>query len=77
MITVRKVDGDYWEYWLEEGERALIKRLLGIKYDSVIMIVTIIRKGLDSRDLHTKFTEERTPDDDTADLFECRDADHT
>lgn len=58
MIEVRKVDGDYFEYWLEEGERLLVLRLLGIpRPDPAIVIVTVIRKGLDSRDLHARFTE--------------------
>jgi len=78
MIRVHKVGEFYFEYWLEEGERLLVQRLLGLPArQPVIMIVTIIHKGLDSEDLHAKFTEDTARDgDDTADLFECADPDH-
>jgi len=78
MIEVNRVGGDYVEFWLEEGERELVKRLFKIKWDSVIVIVTIVRKGLDSEDLRCKTHSPPEPtDDDTADLFaRCDDPDH-
>lgn len=77
MITVNRVGDDYQEIWLEEGERELAKRLFKIKWDSVIIIVTIIRKGIDSEDLHAKLTEDKARDENEgADLFACADPDH-
>lgn len=78
MIAVKKVGEFYYEFWLEEGERTLMQRMFAIpQSDNCIVVVTIIRKGLDTRDLHAKINE--AGDDSRyveADLFECSDPDH-
>jgi len=55
MICVKRVGNDYLEYWLEEGEQELVKRLFKVPWDSVMVIVTIVRKGIDSGDLRNNF----------------------
>jgi len=73
MLILKKVGEFYSEFWLEDAERALIGRMLGVKSDNVIMIVTVITKGIDTHDLRTEITSNREPiHDETNDLFaEC------
>lgn len=77
MIAVKKVGEFYYEFWLEEGERQLMQRMFAIpSTDNCMVIVTIVRKGLDTRDLQPNVLQPGTTHDDTGYLFECHDIDH-
>jgi len=76
MIAVKKVGEFYYEFWLEEGERKLMQRMFAIpQTDNCIVVVTIIRKGLDIRDLHAYTPADTGGDADSPDLFNCSDPD--
>lgn len=79
MIAVKKVGEFYYEFWLEEAERKLMQRIFALpQNDQCIIVVTVVNKGLDSRELSTKFQAERAADDESYEFnFECHDEDHT
>ena len=76
MIAVKKVGEFYYEFWLEEAERKLVKRMFALPGgDNCIVVVTIVQKGLDSGDLHARFNAD-SGDASQGELLECADVDH-